>query len=111
MSDSGEEDVKRSSLKEKVSESLSTADSKAKRDVPVMTRLSSEVVEMLNILVKLDIFSSRSEGVASIVEKTVLSHAEDFELLKSQLKRLEEVQDAARNIASNVLGEDEHQES
>jgi Arc/MetJ-type ribon-helix-helix transcriptional regulator len=82
----------------------SKPEAKAKRDVSVMTRLTSELVELLDVLVKLDVFGSRSEGVASIVEKTLLSQLDKFELLRFQIERLEEIHDEARNIASDVLG-------
>ena len=52
---------------------------------------------------KLDIFNSRSEAVAAIVEKTLLSQLDNFELLKEQISKLEEIQDTARDIAYDVL--------
>lgn len=90
-------------LRDEIMEELAIEDSKAKRDIPVMTRLDSELINMIDMLVKLDIFKSRSEAVAAIVEKTLLSQLENFELLKEQISRLEEIQDTAKDIAYDVL--------
>lgn len=90
-------------MREDFLESLSISESEVKREIPVMTRLGKDLVELLDILVKLNIFNSRSEAVAAIVEKTILSQQDKFELLKAQVEKLEEIQDAARNIAFDVL--------
>ncbi len=82
---------------------LSTRESGTKRDIPVMTRLDNELVSMLDILVKLDIFKSRSEAVAAIVEKTLFVQRDKFELLKAQITKLEKIQDTAKDIAYDVL--------
>ena len=74
-----------------------------KRNVAVMTKLDNKLVKLIDMLVKLDIFNSRSEAVASIVEKTLLSQLDKFELLQKQIEKLEEIQDAAKDIAVDVL--------
>ncbi len=84
-------------------EELSTRESDTKRDIPVMTRLDDELVSMLDILVKLDIFKSRSEAVAAIVEKTLFQQRDKFEQLKAQITKLEKIQDTAKDIAYDVL--------
>ena len=40
-----------------------------KREISVMTRLSTDIVEVLDALVKLGLFKSRSEVVAAVIEK------------------------------------------
>ncbi len=90
-------------LREEMLDKLSTGVTEAKRDIPVMTRMDSKLVELLDILVKLNIFQSRSEAVASIVEKTLFSQLDKFELLKAQLKRLDNVHETAMDIAQEVL--------
>ena len=82
---------------------FSSSDTETKREVPVMTRLDGKLVQLLDILVKLDIFKSRSEAVAAIVEKTLLSQIDKFELLKEQIAKLEEIQDTAKDIALDVM--------
>ena len=91
------------SLREEMLESLSLESIDAKREIPVMTRLGTDLVEMLDVLVKLDIFKSRSEAVAAIVEKTLLSQMDKFELLTAQIEKLEKIQKTAKGIALDVL--------
>ena len=44
------------------------------RGTHVMTRLSDDIVRVLDALVELGIFNSRSEAVAAYVEKAILSN-------------------------------------
>ena len=93
-----------SELRDEMIDQLSVgADSDATRDVPVMTKLDKQLVKLIDMLVKLDIFNSRSEAVASIVEKTLLSQLDKFELLQKQIDKLEEIKEAAKDIAVDVL--------
>ena len=78
-------------------------DKRGTRDVSVMTRLSQDLVDILDNLVKLGIFKSRSDAVAAIIEKTLLTQKESFELLEAQVKRLEEIQGDAMDIALKAL--------
>lgn len=43
------------------------------RDVSVMTRMSTDIVEILDALVELEIFKSRSEAAAAFAERTIYS--------------------------------------
>ncbi len=90
-------------MREEMIDELSSRKSDVKREVPVMTRLDKELVKMLDVLVKLDIFKSRSEAVAAIVENTLLVQKDKFELLQSQISKLEKIQDTAKDIALEVL--------
>lgn len=98
-----EESESSSKLREDMIEELSIRDSGTKRDIPVMTRLDSKLVQRLDILIKLDIFNSRSEAVAAIVEKTLSTQMEKFKLLENQIAKLEKIQDTAKDIAYDVL--------
>ncbi|NHJ12748.1 MAG: hypothetical protein EAX95_03690 [Candidatus Thorarchaeota archaeon] len=73
------------------------------RDVSVMTRLSQDLVDILDNLVKLGLFKSRSDAVAAIVERTLLSQRESFEQLKNQVEKLEKIQGDALDIALRAL--------
>jgi Arc/MetJ-type ribon-helix-helix transcriptional regulator len=73
------------------------------RDVSVMTRLSQDLVDILDDLVKLGLFKSRSDAVAVIVERALLSQRESFEKLKSQVEKLEKIQGDAMDIALKAL--------
>ncbi len=91
------------SLRDEMREELSIEETVTKREVPVMTRLDNEVIQLIDILVKLNIFKSRSEAVAAIVEKTLLPQLDKFDLLKKQITKLQDVQDTAKDIALEVL--------
>jgi len=84
-------------------EDLSIRVSETKRDNPVTTRLDDELVNMLDILVKLDIFKSRSEAIASILERTLFDHRDEFKQLLAEITKLERIQDRAKDIALDVL--------
>ncbi len=103
MAPKKKQDESSQNLRKVIIDELSTRESGTKRDVPVMTRFDNELVSMLDILVKLDIFKSRSEAIASIVEKTLFVQRDKFELLKAQITKLEKIQDTAKDIASDVL--------
>jgi Arc/MetJ-type ribon-helix-helix transcriptional regulator len=90
-------------LKEEMMEHLSTQKQDTKRGFPVMTRLNMELIDMLDILVKLDIFKSKSEAVASIVEKVLMSQRDNFEQLKSEITKIEKIQDSAKEIVADTL--------
>ncbi|MFW9806996.1 MAG: hypothetical protein ACFFFK_09740 [Candidatus Thorarchaeota archaeon] len=90
-------------LRDEMLKELSIDDTESKRDVPVMTRLDTRVIGLLDMLIKLNIFKSRSEAVAAIVEKTLLPQQEKFDLLQEQLSKLEEIEDTAKGIALDVM--------
>ncbi len=73
------------------------------RDFSVMTRLSGSFIEILDALVKLEIFRSRSEAIASIMERTILSRIDLFQQLKEQAQKLDEIHDSAKNLALKAL--------
>ena len=77
--------------------------SDSKRDNPVTARLDDEIVGMLDILVKLDIFKSRSEAIAAILEKTLLPQRDKFKQLETQITKLEKIQDTAKELAFDVF--------
>ena len=73
------------------------------RNVSVMTRLSDELVEILDNLVKLGIFKSRSDAVAAIIERALLTQRDEFEKLNEQLEKLDKIQGDAMDIALKAL--------
>ncbi len=75
------------SLREIMIDELTSRERDTKRDVPITTRFDNELVDMLDLLVKLDIFSSRSDALAAIVEKTLYEQRDKFETLKAQISR------------------------
>ena len=90
-------------LRKAIIEDLSTRITDTKRDIPVTARLDGEIVNMLDILVKLGIFKSRSEAIASILENTLLDHRDRFKQLTTEITKLEKIQGRAKDIALEVL--------
>ncbi|TFF84010.1 hypothetical protein EU524_01570 [Candidatus Thorarchaeota archaeon] len=74
-----------------------------KREVSVMTRMSAETVEILDALVELEIFKSRSEAVAAMVEKVIDSRRPMFEEIKRQAKEIVEKRESARHLAYQAM--------
>ncbi|MHA2064921.1 MAG: hypothetical protein ACXABY_11150 [Candidatus Thorarchaeota archaeon] len=99
-------DVKELSLRDEILGKLSTDGiDTTKREHSVMTRLSSEFVEILDSLVKLEIFRSRSEAVAAMVMKTILAEHKLFKQLKEHADKLDEIQDSVKGLALRALKE------
>ncbi|MHA1388537.1 MAG: hypothetical protein ACTSW8_05820 [Candidatus Thorarchaeota archaeon] len=71
--------------------------------VTVMTRLHGEYVEIVDALVKLQIFRSRSEAVGTLVMKTLMSDMDIFLELKKQASKMDDVQDTVRDLAIKSL--------
>ncbi len=90
-------------LRKDIIENISTRLSDSKRDNPVTARLDDEIVNMLDILVKLGIFQSRSEAIAVILEKTLIPQRDKFKQLEAQITKLEKIQDTAKELAFDVL--------
>lgn len=95
------------SMREEFLSKLEVGDSEVARDMSVMTRLNKELVAVLDLLVRLEIFKSRSDAVASIVEETLLSQMDKIELLRQQAGKLDEIQGTAKAIALDVLRREE----
>ncbi|MFX1481836.1 MAG: hypothetical protein ACFFCP_01460 [Promethearchaeota archaeon] len=91
-------------LRETMRKKLRTSSAQAgKRTVSVMTRLSPEMVEILDNLAALGIFKSRADAVAAIVEKTLLAQIDSFNQLKKHVEKLDEIQEEAMDIAVKAL--------
>ncbi len=70
-----------------------------------MTRLRADYIEILDALVKLEIFRSRSEAIASIVMKTLNSEMDLFQQLIVQAKRKDEMEETVKDLAIKALKE------
>ena len=73
-----------------------------KRDVNVTTRLSNQIITVLDALITLDVFKSRSEVVSSLVVSSILSNTD---LFKRLMKKADEVS-ALRETAMDSILED-----
>ena len=70
-----------------------------------MTRLSNDIVEILDALVELGVFKSRSEAVAAYVEKSILPHMDRYEKIKIQAQQVGDLREAAMEIITETFDE------
>ena len=77
-----------------------------KREVSVMTRMSGDIVEILDALVELEIFKSRSEAVSAFVEQAISSRMHLFEEIKTQAADIRQLRDSAKKHAYEAFQED-----
>jgi Arc/MetJ-type ribon-helix-helix transcriptional regulator len=73
------------------------------REISVMTRLSTDIVEILDALVELEIFKSRSEVVASFVEKSIMEKKDLFESIQKQASDISKKREAAKHLAFQAI--------
>ena len=77
-----------------------------KRDVSVMTRMSGDIVEILDALVELEIFKSRSEAVSAFIEQAIFSRNHLFEEIKTQAADIRQLRDSAKKHAYEAFQKD-----
>ena len=77
-----------------------------KREVSVMTRMSGDIVEILDALVELNIFKSRSEAVSAFVEQAIDARGPMFEEIKTQASEIRKLRDSAKKHAFAAFQED-----
>lgn len=105
MSDK-EEKPKRETLRERVLKNLEVdAFEESDREIPVVARMNKRVVEILDSLVAIGAFKSRSEAAAALVEGAISSREDLFDDIRQQAASLSRRQDAAMKAAQDaVLG-------
>jgi Arc/MetJ-type ribon-helix-helix transcriptional regulator len=92
-----------SSLREMILSKIISDEMDGKREFSVMTRLGKEFIEILDSLVKLEIFKSRSEAVAALLMKTILADIDLYKELKQQADKLDELQDTVKTLALKTV--------
>jgi Arc/MetJ-type ribon-helix-helix transcriptional regulator len=102
---SKERNHEESSLRKQILKDLSIGEIDSKREISVMTRLSAQQVELLDALVKLELFKSRSEAVAGLVMKSLAAELDLFKQLKEQADKLDELQETVKGLATKALRE------
>ena len=76
-----------------------------KREVSVMTRMSGDIVEILDALVELEIFKSRSEAVSAFVEQAISARMNLFEEIRGQATDIRKLRDSAKKHAFEAFQE------
>ncbi|MBN2228346.1 MAG: hypothetical protein JW779_02060 [Candidatus Thorarchaeota archaeon] len=95
------------SLREQLLGRLTSEDgSSKKREVSVMTRMSGDIVEVLDALVELDIFKSRSEAVSAFVAQSINDRKNLFDEIKVQAVEIRKMRDSAKRHAFEAFQED-----
>lgn len=93
-------------LKERILGELETEEFRIKkREVHVMTRLTADIVEILDTLVELEVFRSRSEAVSAYVEKGIAAEMDLYEDVRELGRKLKEMKEAAKRMAFGALKE------
>jgi Arc/MetJ-type ribon-helix-helix transcriptional regulator len=73
------------------------------REISVMTRMSTDIVEILDALVELEIFKSRSEAVAAFVERMIYSRKSLFEQIRDQARDITKKRESAKHMAFEAI--------
>ena len=76
-----------------------------KREVHVMTRLSADIVKIIDTLVELEVFRSRSEAVSSYVEKSIHEQMDLYQDVIEYGEKLSEMREAAKRLAFGTMKE------
>ena len=83
-----------------------TGKTSTKREISVMTRMSGELVEIIDALVELDFFSSRSESVSAFVAQAISARRGLFEEIRNQAIEIGKMRDTAKRQAFDVFQEE-----
>ena len=99
-----DEKPKRTSLRERVLKNISADGFEGEeRDIPVVARMNKRVVEILDSMVAVGIFKSRSEAAAALIEGAISSRQEFYDDIRKQAASLSEQQDAAMKQAQDAI--------
>jgi Arc/MetJ-type ribon-helix-helix transcriptional regulator len=101
---SKEEKPKRTTLRERVLQNISADGFEGgDRDIPVVARMNKRVVDILDSMVAVGIFKSRSEAAAAIIEGAISARADFFEDIRKQASSLSKRQDDAMKEAQEAI--------
>jgi Arc/MetJ-type ribon-helix-helix transcriptional regulator len=99
-----DEKPKRTSLRERVLKNISADGFEGEeRDIPVVARMNKRVVEILDSMVAVGIFKSRSEAAAALIEGAISFRQEFYDDILKQAASLNEQQDAAMKQAQDAI--------
>ena len=92
------------SLREELIGSFSREDMGLKnRDISVMTRMSSYIVEVLDALVELEVFKSRSEVVSTFMEQMIMDRRPLFDEIRNQAQDISKKRESAKHLAFQAI--------
>ncbi len=75
------------------------------RDNVVMTRLDDDVMELLEALVEVDVFKSRSEAVAFFVREGMQARKELFEAIMPTVMKIHKLKEEVRRSLDQRIGD------
>ena len=74
-----------------------------RREVSVMCRLSGKAVAILDALVELEIFKSKSEAIAAFLDQTFYEKEEIFEEIQTQAHEINAKREAVKHLAYKTV--------
>ncbi len=76
------------------------------REISVMTRMSAYIVEVLDALVELEVFKSRSEVVSTFMEQMIMDRKPLFEKIRNQAQDISKKRESAKRFAFQAMQTD-----
>jgi Arc/MetJ-type ribon-helix-helix transcriptional regulator len=73
------------------------------REISVMTRMSPYIVEVIDALVELEVFKSRSEVVSTFMEQMIMDRKPLFDEIRSQAQDISKKRDSAKRLAFKAI--------
>jgi len=100
----GETVPNQQSLREELLGKFSREDMGLKtREISVMTRMSPYIVEVLDALVELEVFKSRSEVVSTFMEQMIMDRKSLFDEIRSQAQDISKKRESAKRLAYQAI--------
>ncbi|TFG27192.1 hypothetical protein EU528_13260 [Candidatus Thorarchaeota archaeon] len=73
------------------------------REISVMTRMSPYIVEVLDALVELEVFKSRSEVVSTFMEQMIMDRKPLFDEIRNQAQDISKKRESAKRLAFQAM--------
>ena len=103
----GEEVPNQQSLREELMGRFSRESMGLKnREISVMTRMSPYIVEVLDALVELEVFKSRSEVVSTFMEQMIMDRKSLFDEVRGQAQDISKKRESAKRLAFQAMKTD-----
>jgi Arc/MetJ-type ribon-helix-helix transcriptional regulator len=76
------------------------------REISVMTRMSPYIVEVIDALVELEVFKSRSEVVSTFMEQMIMDRKSLFDEIRNQAQDISVKRESAKRLAFQAMKTD-----